>query len=396
MAQICVWQKPPRTGKLDHRSSVQPISRLKPTLAQIIGSRTWMFGLAGIIALALALTTVGYNALTREVSLSIDGKTHTVHTFGDDVRGVLAGEGITLKSRDVVLPSPESAVNDGTRITVRFSRPLELSVDGVEHTYWTTATKVDTALDEIGMRFAGAELSASRSATIDREGMALEVTTPKTVKVKLGRAKTRKVVLAAADVRDLLDDLDAKYDDNDIVKPGLNKSVSDGDKIVLTRVHVKTLHLAHEKVAPRVIEREDSSMYVGERTTVRAGTPGARDVTYRVVFHNGREFRRVVLRQESLRTPVATIVRVGTKPQAVSFSGGNTVWDQIAQCESGGNWAANTGNGYYGGLQFNLSTWQAYGGESRPDLVSREEQIAVAERVRDASGGYGAWPNCGP
>ena len=46
-------------------------------------------------------------------------------------------------------------------------------------------------------------------------------------------------------------------------------------------------------------------------------------------------------------------------------------WDAVAQCESGGNWAANTGNGYYGGLQFSLGTWQAYGGVSRPDLTSR-------------------------
>jgi hypothetical protein len=70
-------------------------------------------------------------------------------------------------------------------------------------------------------------------------------------------------------------------------------------------------------------------------------------------------------------------------------------WDAVAQCESGGNWAANTGNGYYGGLQFNLGTWQAYGGSGRPDQNSREAQIAVAERVRAASGGYGAWPVCG-
>ena len=69
--------------------------------------------------------------------------------------------------------------------------------------------------------------------------------------------------------------------------------------------------------------------------------------------------------------------------------------DKIAACESGGNWAANTGNGYYGGLQFNLSTWQSYGGSGRPDQNSREAQIAVAERVRDAEGGYGAWPVCG-
>ena len=69
-------------------------------------------------------------------------------------------------------------------------------------------------------------------------------------------------------------------------------------------------------------------------------------------------------------------------------------WDRLAQCESGGNWAINTGNGYYGGLQFNLGTWQAYGGTGLPSNASRETQIAIATKLRDASGGYGAWPAC--
>jgi hypothetical protein len=72
------------------------------------------------------------------------------------------------------------------------------------------------------------------------------------------------------------------------------------------------------------------------------------------------------------------------------------VWDAIAACESGGDWSINTGNGYYGGLQFSSSTWQAHGGgefASRADLASRDEQITVAERVR-AAGGFGAWPSC--
>jgi hypothetical protein len=66
------------------------------------------------------------------------------------------------------------------------------------------------------------------------------------------------------------------------------------------------------------------------------------------------------------------------------------LWDKIAACESGGNWSINTGNGYYGGLQFNLQTWRAYGGSGRPDQQSKAAQIAVAERVRKASG-LGAW-----
>ncbi|WP_138416079.1 transglycosylase family protein [Sinomonas gamaensis] len=70
-----------------------------------------------------------------------------------------------------------------------------------------------------------------------------------------------------------------------------------------------------------------------------------------------------------------------------------STWDAIAQCESGGNWAINTGNGYYGGLQFTLSTWQAYGGTGMPNQASKDTQIAVAERVL-ASQGWGAWPAC--
>ncbi|WP_138443215.1 transglycosylase family protein [Sinomonas susongensis] len=70
-----------------------------------------------------------------------------------------------------------------------------------------------------------------------------------------------------------------------------------------------------------------------------------------------------------------------------------STWDAIAQCESGGNWAINTGNGYYGGLQFTLSTWQAYGGTGMPNQASKATQISVAERVL-ASQGWGAWPAC--
>lgn len=72
-------------------------------------------------------------------------------------------------------------------------------------------------------------------------------------------------------------------------------------------------------------------------------------------------------------------------------------WDQVAQCESGGNWSINTGNGYYGGLQFSSSTWAAYGGTqyaASADQASKSQQIAVAEKVL-AGQGKGAWPNCG-
>jgi len=73
--------------------------------------------------------------------------------------------------------------------------------------------------------------------------------------------------------------------------------------------------------------------------------------------------------------------------------GGALNWKALAACEASGNWHANTGNGYYGGLQFSLSTWRSFGGHGLPSQASRVEQIRVAERVL-AVQGLRAWPSC--
>ncbi|MBF6213396.1 transglycosylase family protein [Nocardia puris] len=82
----------------------------------------------------------------------------------------------------------------------------------------------------------------------------------------------------------------------------------------------------------------------------------------------------------------------GLSTATASAASGN--WDAVAQCESGGNWGINTGNGYYGGLQFSHSTWTANGGTGYAHNASREEQIRVAENVLRTQG-IGAWPTCG-
>jgi LysM repeat protein len=84
----------------------------------------------------------------------------------------------------------------------------------------------------------------------------------------------------------------------------------------------------------------------------------------------------------------ATAALAGTATAAPA-----SAWDKLAQCESGGNWSINTGNGYYGGLQFSLSTWRAFGGTGMPHQASKSTQIAVAEKVL-ASQGWNAWPSC--
>ena len=105
-------------------------------------------------------------------------------------------------------------------------------------------------------------------------------------------------------------------------------------------------------------------------------------------------------RRPNKATRVATLAGVtGVAIAAPLMAAGNasaataSEWDAVAQCESGGNWSINTGNGFYGGLQFTLSTWHAYGGSGLPNHASRAQQIAVAKKVQAAQG-WGAWPAC--
>ncbi|MET1061143.1 MAG: transglycosylase family protein [Nocardioides sp.] len=368
---------------------------MRNRLAHLGKSKSILIVLVTAVALALVGTTVGYAALNKEVRLSVDGQTRTVESMGSTVGDVLESQDIKLGEHDQVLPGLDETVEDGTAISVRFARPLELEVDGSARTYWVTSTDVESALAEIGRRFSGADLSASRSADIDRGGMSLTVVTPKTLSVKVGNGKTVQKEVAGLTVRHVLRKLDVDTDKNDIVKPSLTSEVDEGDKITVTKVRVVKKQVDGESIDFDTVEREDSSMFDGDTTTVRSGVAGARDVTYKLVYRNGKLFTTKVLSAKVLRKPVDAIVKVGTKEQSTSnFAGGSSVWDSLAQCEAGGNWAINTGNGYYGGLQFNLGTWQSYGGSGLPSNASRETQIAIATKVRNANGGYGAWPGC--
>ncbi|RAS64177.1 LysM domain-containing protein [Lentzea atacamensis] len=114
-----------------------------------------------------------------------------------------------------------------------------------------------------------------------------------------------------------------------------------------------------------------------------------------MAFNRGKQGK-----QGSAARTIAKVAAVGIiagAPLGLAVGTANAApvdWDALAQCEASGNWAANTGNGYYGGLQFNPQTWRAYGGQGNPANASREQQIAVAERVAAGQGVQNAWPSC--
>jgi resuscitation-promoting factor RpfB len=355
-----------------------------------------------VVAVAAALAVIGggfaYASLHKTVTLSVDGKAKEIGTFDGTVADVLASEGIHLSSHDAVAPALQTSIDDGSRIAVRFGRQLTLRVDGKAEQYWVTATTVDQALDQIGVRYRGAALSTSRGSYIGRDGLRVAVDTPKKVTV-VTSGQARHLVTTGVTVGEALADLGVGVDGNDEVTPLTSTRISDGSRIVLVRIDRK-LRVDRVSIPFDTVTRHSATMFADQSRIVQAGRDGLARVTTRVTYADGKVRHRVELDKTVLRAPVPQVRYVGTKPRPTATApavGGDTVWDAIAQCESGGNWAINTGNGYYGGLQFLQSTWLSFGGgayASLPSDASREEQIAIAEKVRDAAGGYSPWPAC--
>ena len=315
--------------------------------------------------------------MLRDVSFHVVGVSH--HTAGIELR-----ERFAFSTAEIVAWLQGQAAAGSTALLLSTCNRCEI--------YWTGDHDLESWFRD---------LAVSRGASIGRTGLSLNVVTPKVVRIKIGAKDLKKHKVTALTVADVLKSMDFDVDKHDKISPSLGTEITDGDKVVVTDIRVATRKVAREAIDAGVIEREDPTMFEGEEAVVREGRDGVRKVTYRLRFVNGRLAARKVVSADVRVKALPTIVKVGTKEEpeepavaTSNFAGGSTVWDSLAQCESGGNWAINTGNGYYGGLQFSLGTWQAYGGAGYPNQQSRETQIAVATRLRDATGGYGSWPGC--
>lgn len=111
----------------------------------------------------------------------------------------------------------------------------------------------------------------------------------------------------------------------------------------------------------------------------------------RVEIGNIRTQRIEYVPHSFVKTSVS--VTLAPRPRPVTSVTGDSVWDRLAQCESGGNWHINTGNGYGGGIQFSPATWRSVGGSGHPSQASREEQIKRG-KILQARSGWGQWPAC--
>ncbi|OLT49287.1 transglycosylase [Saccharomonospora sp. CUA-673] len=365
--------------------------------------RTWKkrFLKGSVLAMLITLTGGGAAALAmnKSVTLDVDGEQQTIRSYGETVGEILDDADINVGKHDALSPSPQASVGDGGVIKLERGRHLTVTVDGEEQTSWVRATTVGEALTQLDLdhlKNQGAEFSAPLDGDVPLKGKNLEIKTLKNVTVYDGGDEPREVQTNAVTAEELLDELGLELGPRDEVKSGRDMKLTDNAEVFVARTGVSVVN-EKEAIEPEVREIEDPELEQGKEIVEDEGKAGEKLVTYRVTKENGEEISRKEVDSKVLKEAEDRVVRVGTKEPPQPQIADGAVWDQLAECESGGDWSISTGNGYYGGLQFDKQTWDAYGGSqyaAYPHEASREQQIATATQVRDDRGGYSAWPAC--
>jgi hypothetical protein len=302
---------------------------------------------------------------------------------------------------------------------------------GVTTQVTSAAKTVTELLTEMSVTVGPTNKVTPDGSTAVSQNLAVTIVTLPTVTLTVGADPASTAVTEAATVADLLAAGGVALGPDDTVSPEGTTPVTDGLQVAVTRISYVT-DVQNEPIAqPADQTRNDDSIATGTTTVTQEGAAGVAEVSYRTTVTNGQSGERAEVARRTLVEPTPTITVVGTKkapvaaaparsavpnqpapapapapaaapepapaPAPAASSGGwSTNWDAIAKCESGNNWSINTGNGYYGGLQFDSGTWLSNGGGQyapRADLATKDQQIAVAETVY-ASRGLSPWA-CG-
>ncbi|WP_189983393.1 resuscitation-promoting factor [Streptomyces capoamus] len=381
---------PPRTpapgGRAARRRRARSAERPESAVRRLLPQ--------ALVVAFLAGGTTAFVAQDKAVELSVDGRQRTLHTFADDVSELLAEQGVRVGAHDVIAPARDATLTSGDEVAVRYGRPLRLTLDGRPREVWTTAHTVAGALDQLGVRAEGAYLSTSRSRSIGRAGLALDVRTERAVTI-LADGRTRTVRTNAATVREAIEEAGITLRGQDTTSVPLDSFPRDGQTVTVLRV-TGGREVREEQIPFQVRRTEDPSLLKGTEVVDQAGRPGLRRTTYLLRSVNGVRQKPRLLRTEVVRAPRTQVVRVGTKPRPVAVAGAEGLnWQALAACESGGRPHAVDASGTYGGLyQFDNRTWHALGGKGRPQDASAEEQTYRAKKLYVRQG-TAPWPHCG-
>ncbi|MEU3303292.1 ubiquitin-like domain-containing protein [Streptomyces sp. NPDC006678] len=383
---------PPAGGRAEARRAARrrrtgPLSRSRPdSLRRLIPQ--------ALVVAFLAGGTTAFVAADKGVRLSVDGVPRTLHTFADDVGELLADEGLAVGEHDIVAPAPDADLDDGDEVVVRFGRPVTLTIDGHRRQVWTTARTVADALHQVGVRAEGAHLSASRSLSISRKGLDLDVRTERKVTF-MADGREHTIRTNAATAQQAVEEAGITLGGRDTTSVPPGSFPRDGQTITVMRI-TDTEQVREEPIPYSTVRTEDPALHIGTEVVEQQGRTGTRQVTYALRTINGVRQKPRKVSEAVLRPPVTQRISVGTKPLPDSVAGADGLnWAALAQCESGGRPNAVDPSGTYGGLyQFDTRTWQSLGGSGRPQDAPAEEQTYRAKKLY-LQRGASPWPHCG-
>lgn len=267
--------------------------------------------LAAGVALVTSIGGVSSYSLVKDVTLDVDGQVSTRSVLYGTVAELLTAQGVTLSSRDEVSPALPSAVSDGTIISVRHGRQVNLTLDGVPLTVWTTESTVGAALTGFGVDIRNANVSATLSSSIGLDGATLTVDTAKDVTVTAGG--TTHAVRATGSVADALAAAGVSVDSDDLVTPSTDSALTDG--LAITAVAVETRLVTRTSAVPFAQKSQDDATLAAGTTKVKTkGVDGVTTHTIAQTLHDGVVVDEA--EQSAVLTTPATdqVTLTGTKP----------------------------------------------------------------------------------
>jgi len=356
-------------------------------------------GLYGTVVTGLVGGTVAWASLDKTVDVSIDGVSHSVDSYSPNVKGVLADAHIPIGPHDSVTPKLGSPIDSGDKIVIERGRQVEMNTGRQVKKVWSTASTVNGFIRDVGLADSGAYVPGNRWAPLPLHNAVVAVDMPKKATVVADGSRFASESTGTT-VADLLADAQVPVGVNDRVTPALKTPLRDGMTVTVNRVAYRTVTRPATLHFP-IQKKADSTMFKGLQDVLQHGQDGTQELTYRIAYIDGKPQRQQVIGRKVTSPATTKVIRYGTKVpaagSAAATSTGPLNWDAVAHCESTSNWQDNTGNGFYGGLQFDYGTWLSNGGGAyapRADLATREQQIAIAQRVYDARG-TSPWPVCG-
>ncbi|CAM3812841.1 transglycosylase family protein [Tsukamurella ocularis] len=347
----------------------------------------------GAMLVALMATGGTAAALYQDFTVTVDGQTHEVSTMSRSVKSILGSAGVDADAADRVSPGLGESVQPGQPITVQHARDVAVNVNGKVRTVKTTDLTMGAALASAGLGDAKNFVSVPLDTQVPLDGAAVSVVTPVAATVIDAGGKVAATA-AGRTVGEYLAKMGVPLIQQDSVKPSANTPVTPGMTISVNRNRTSTVTVTEPYTAPPK-KVDDPKLTNGKTQVTDPGKPGKQEVQYREHVVDGKVVSREKVGSKVLDPGVAGVTAVGTAPGAPYVAPGS-VWDRLVQCESTGNWAINTGNGFYGGVQFDYGTWLRHGGGKyapRADLATREEQIEIARKTLKAQG-WSAWPAC--